>query len=170
MLISPTGVAISPTYASYVENPNGTEASNSPNLASSSNSSASTLSSATSTTLTATPINTPHPTYTISPPTAAPFVTPVPDTNYVQQAHDRARDELQAQVNALPPLNRTITGTLASGLIGGRINSEDGGLTLGLRPGIVPVTNTINVQMSRVQFPLGDRRSWRNGQRTHIYI
>ena len=111
-----------------------------------------------------TPIdNTPPPTYTITIPTPAPTVTRPPDTNYNDQALETARIALLSEINALPILTGTITGTLVSGLTGGRVRSQDGGLTLGIRPGVVPLTDTILVQVNRVTLPPGDARSHRNG-------
>ncbi len=75
-----------------------------------------------------------------------------------------------SEVNSLPILTGTITGTLVSGLTGGRVRSQDGGLTLGLRPGVVPLTDTILVQVNRVTLPQGDGRAYRNGhQLSYMY-
>jgi hypothetical protein len=41
---------------------------------------------------------------TLPPPTPAPTLTPIPDTDYVDQGIAAARDALAAQVNALPAL------------------------------------------------------------------
>jgi RHS repeat-associated protein len=104
------------------------------------------------------------PTYTIGLPTPAPTVTPIPDTNYVDQAIEEARDRLIAEINALPALTQTITGTLVSGLTGGKITTSDGSFTVGLRPGIVPITDTINVMVEPTNYQSGDPRQSRNGQ------
>jgi hypothetical protein len=77
---------------------------------------------------------------------------------------DAARTALLAQVQALPALTGTITGTLVSGLSGGRILGPDGRLLLGLPAGIVDVTDTLAVQMQPVSFPPGDPRATRQGQ------
>jgi hypothetical protein len=74
-----------------------------------------------------------------------------------------ARDELIAQTNSLPLLTGTITGTLVTGADGGRVNSQDSGLTVGMFPNFLPVTDTINLQVNRVSFPQGDVRASRNG-------
>ena len=63
----------------------------------------------------------------------------------------------------MPALTGTITGTLVSGLTGGRITSSDQGLTLGLMPGVVGITETLNVQVNRVTFSPGDPRATRGG-------
>jgi hypothetical protein len=105
----------------------------------------------------------PPPTSTVSLPTPAPTLPPIAITN-TDLVIDNARNALLAQVSALPELTGTITGTLVSGQTGGRINSDDGGLTLGMLPGIVPVTDTINVQVDPVTFQQGDPSSTRNGQ------
>src|SRR6476661_5750861 len=72
----------------------------------------------------------PPPTYTVGSPTVAPTISPIPDTNYVQQGVDAARDSLLAQINALPILTGTITGTLVTGASGGRVTIDDGALPL----------------------------------------
>lgn len=106
---------------------------------------------------------TPPPTYTISLPTAAPTVTSIPDTNYVDQQIDQERAQLLTEVSALPALSETITGTgtLVNGASGGRVTSGDGGLSIGLMPGFVPETDTVRINISRL--PNGDSRAYRNG-------
>jgi hypothetical protein len=108
--------------------------------------------------------NTPPPTYTIGVPTAPPTLTPIPDTNYVDQAIEQARASLLAEINALPSLTGTITGTLVSPLTGARITSPDGSLTLGLRPGMVALTDTMVVRIEPGTYQVGDPRRTRNGQ------
>jgi RHS repeat-associated protein len=97
-------------------------------------------------------------------PTAAPTLTPIPDTNYTQQAIDAARDALIAEVSALPALTQTITGTLVSGLTGGKITTDDESFTLGLRPGSALLTDTLNVLIEPRTFQEGDPRATRNGK------
>jgi RHS repeat-associated protein len=101
----------------------------------------------------------PPPTYTISIPTAPPALTPIPDTNYVEQAIEEERDNLLDRVNSLP----LVTGTAVSGQSGGRISSPDGGITLGIMPGAVPATETLNVRVSSPTFVSGDPRATHNG-------
>jgi hypothetical protein len=125
--------------------------------------------------LTATPPPTPPPTYTIGLPTPPPSVTPIPDTNYEQQAVDAARTALLNQVNALPPLTGTVSGSFldvvvpaAQIALGGKITHPDGGLTLGLTPGFVslPVTETdgaVDIQIKRIAFQPGDPNGLLNG-------
>ncbi len=107
---------------------------------------------------------TPPPTYTVGIPTAPPTLSPIPTDDYTDHAIDSTRDAMLAQVQALPALTGTITGTLVSGSTGGRITSADADLTLGLMPGVVDVTDTINVQVNRVTFPTGDPRATRSGE------
>ena len=125
--------------------------------------------------LTVTPPPTPPPTYTIGLPTPPPTVTPIPDTNYEQQAIDAARTALLTEVNALPPLTGTVSGSLldvvvpaAQVALGGKVTHPDGGLTLGLTPGFVtlPVTETngaVDIQINRITFQPGDPNGLLNG-------
>lgn len=124
---------------------------------------ASTTAPPTVTALTSTPV-TPPPTYTIQLPSPIATLTPIPDDSYVQHSLDQERAALLAQIAALPLLTGTVSGTLVSGLTGGRIVSADGGLTIGMMPGVVTSTSTINVQVNRTTFPQGDPRATRNGQ------
>lgn len=163
---TPTSDSGSPTYTAYTATPaatSGFTSTPSPTVNPSSSSTATSTS-------TGTPIVTPTitgtrpPTYTIGLSTPAPSLTPIPDTNYTDQAIDASRDALIAEVSALPALTQTITGTLVSGLDGGRITTGDESFTLGLRPGFVPLTDTINVKVEPRTFQAGDPRATRNGQ------
>src|SRR5450756_1938681 len=107
----------------------------------------------------------PPPTYTVGTPTVVPTISPIPDTNYVQQGADAARDSLLAQINALPILTGTITGTLVSGASGGRVPSDDGALTLAFITGTVDLTETINVSIQRLTFTEGDPEYSHNGNK-----
>jgi RHS repeat-associated protein len=77
---------------------------------------------------------------------------------------DQELDKVLQDVAALPATTDSITGTLVSSATGGRISSQDGGLTLGMMPGVAAVTDTLNVEISRVTFSQNDLKSTRNGQ------
>ena len=105
----------------------------------------------------------PPPTYTVGTPTPAPTVSPVPDTNYVQQSADINLANLMALAESLPALSSTITGTLISGASGGRVTSADGVVTLAFVTGTVGITDVINVQIEPLAFEQEDPHAYHNG-------
>ena len=113
---------------------------------------------------TATPTPPPPPSGTVGLPTPGPTVTLPPDTDYLDQAIATERTALLQQLNSLPLLTGTLTGTLVTGSSGGRINSADGTLSLGLLPGFVPTDQTINIQVAHPTFAPSDPRATRNGE------
>jgi hypothetical protein len=121
-----------------------------------------------------TPIPTPPPTVTIGLPTPAPTLTPIPDTNYEDQAVDSAWSDLIDQLGALPVLTGTGSlaskiatgeGTLVTDELGGQVQSADSALTVAFMPGSIDSTGTSSmyVSMERVSFSSGDPRASRNG-------
>ncbi|HEY0072292.1 MAG TPA: SpvB/TcaC N-terminal domain-containing protein, partial [Chloroflexia bacterium] len=95
-------------------------------------------------------------------PTAAPTLTPIPDTNYEDQNIARERKALLAEVNALPATNRTpvpsSTATGAAGTMpeatyaqvdrkkGGKVVSSDGAFVVGVRADALSADGTIEVR------------------------
>ncbi|MDQ2808617.1 MAG: hypothetical protein M3Z04_17165 [Chloroflexota bacterium] len=105
----------------------------------------------------------PPPTYTIPVPTPAPTQTLPPDTNYLDQAVAAAQAGLLAEVAALPPVQGSLTATLLNPVTGGRVVSADGSFTVGLRPGVVPLTSTLAVALAQPHFAPDNPRATRHG-------
>lgn len=102
--------------------------------------------------------------YTITSPTPAPKVTAIPDTNYEDQAIDRRRDALLAAVNNLPAVSHGTEGADVNTKSGGKVKSQDGGITIGMMPGAKADAATLNVQAKRVKATKGDPKTTRNGR------
>jgi RHS repeat-associated protein len=105
----------------------------------------------------------PPPTYTVGTPTSAPTVSPIPDTNYVQQSADINLANLLANIESLPVLSSTISGTLVSGTSGGRITSADGVVTLAFMTETIGITESIYIEIEPLTFEQDDPQAYHNG-------
>jgi RHS repeat-associated protein len=102
--------------------------------------------------------------YKIVSPTPAPKLTPIPNTNYEDQALDRKRDDLLAAVNSLPAATENTTGAQVKNNSGGKVRSQDGLLTIGIPSNVVSDTATLDVQVKKVAPKKGDPKSLRKGR------
>jgi len=99
----------------------------------------------------------------IAQPTAAPSVPPLPDLAYTDLAIAAERDALVAEVATLPAAALTRAGAPVGGVTGARVLSPDGSFAVGLRPGLVAPTDTLQLQLTQPVFPPGDARASRHG-------
>lgn len=100
----------------------------------------------------------------IAHPTPAPTVVPLPDTDYVDQAIDADVAGWLTAANALPVAEAKMGSASVTPAQGARVSSPDGRLAVALRPGVLPGSAPVDIQVHSVQFAKGDPRATHGGR------